>query len=45
MIKKEFTAQLRAFIDKFEMKPSHIDGHNHVHMREPVANIVAGVMA
>lgn len=28
----EIRAQIEKFIKLFKMKPSHIDGHNHVHI-------------
>ncbi len=44
-IAEEFRCQLREFIKIYKKRPSHIDGHNHVHLYPSIANKIAPIMA
>jgi predicted glycoside hydrolase/deacetylase ChbG (UPF0249 family) len=43
-IKTELRLQIQRFIQLFSFRPSHIDGHNHVHVIPQVAELIAPIM-
>ena len=43
-IAEEFRCQLKEFIKLYKRRPSHIDGHNHVHLYPWIAQRIAPIM-
>ena len=43
-VKQEIHAQLQWFVDAVGLLPTHIDGHQHVHIMPQVCEIIAVVM-
>ena len=42
-VKQELRAQIERFIDVVGFRPSHVDGHNHVHLIPQVAECICEV--
>lgn len=43
-IKSEILEQIKFFIDQLKIFPSHIDGHQHVHIIPEIANVLSEIM-
>ena len=43
-IEEEVRMQLTSFLQMFQRRASHLDGHNHVHLIQKIASGVAKVM-
>jgi predicted glycoside hydrolase/deacetylase ChbG (UPF0249 family) len=45
MIAEEFRQQVKKFVKLFRRRPSHVDGHNHVHIYPNVAKAIANPLS